>query len=236
MMTEPNDPTQSGPDLSGLATRTRLSRNEIEGACTKAARGAGLSWGHAEEAGFAAGWLHAHGIDGAAALLAHLEKAAGKPWDELCPKVAAGLWLPAGKGAICPLILGSSLSDYGSLPEGSLDAGLAIGPVSQPVLVVPFLARLARSSGHPIAMRFATGTVYVGGDHISGDIKVLVDLAETRADLSAADTVPETAPCQADYECDAATLAALGVFAMRTTVPPSERSRSDAGAGTDDND
>ncbi|MEF9603350.1 DUF3726 domain-containing protein, partial [Paracoccus sp. PXZ] len=46
-----------------------LSRNETEALCLKAARGAGMSWGLAEEAAFAAGWLGAHGIDGAGALL-----------------------------------------------------------------------------------------------------------------------------------------------------------------------
>ena len=33
----------------------RLSRNETEALCQKAARGAGMPWGLAEEAGFAAG-------------------------------------------------------------------------------------------------------------------------------------------------------------------------------------
>lgn len=42
------------PELAGPFT---LSRNETESLCMKAARGAGFSWGMAEEAGFATGWL-----------------------------------------------------------------------------------------------------------------------------------------------------------------------------------
>lgn len=45
--------------------------------CLTAARGAGLPWGLAEEAGYAAGWLTARGMDGGAALLAHLGTLAG---------------------------------------------------------------------------------------------------------------------------------------------------------------
>ena len=49
-----------------------LSQNEIESLCIKAARGAGYSWGLAEQAGFAAGWLAARGLDATAPLLALL--------------------------------------------------------------------------------------------------------------------------------------------------------------------
>lgn len=51
----------------------KLSLGEVEALCKKAARGAGLPWGLAEEAGFAARWLSAHGFDGAGLLLADLE-------------------------------------------------------------------------------------------------------------------------------------------------------------------
>lgn len=51
----------------------KLSLGEVEALCKKAARGAGLPWGLAEEAGFAARWLSAHGLDGAGLLLADLE-------------------------------------------------------------------------------------------------------------------------------------------------------------------
>ncbi len=44
------------------------SLNEIEGLARKAARGSGLSWGLAEEAGKATRWLCAAGLPGADAL------------------------------------------------------------------------------------------------------------------------------------------------------------------------
>lgn len=51
----------------------KLSLGEVEALCKKAARGAGLPWGLAEEAGFAARWLSAHGFDGAGLVLTDLE-------------------------------------------------------------------------------------------------------------------------------------------------------------------
>ena len=60
--------------FSGAATfgpvAVRLSRTETETLCFKAARGAGHSWGIAEEAATAVGWLCAQGLDGTSALLA----------------------------------------------------------------------------------------------------------------------------------------------------------------------
>ena len=74
MTREANDPTRAGGPVPAAAA-VLLSRNEVEALCTKAARGAGMGWGHADEAGGAVGWLQARGIDGAAALLAALDLA-----------------------------------------------------------------------------------------------------------------------------------------------------------------
>lgn len=235
MRMEPNDPTQDGFALSDLLPMAILSRNEIETLCAKAARGAGLSWGHAEEAGFAAGWLHAHGIDGASALCAHLERTAGRPWAEICPRVEAGRWLAGGNTPICPIALGAALSDFCELPEGALGKGLSAGPVSHPVLVVPFIARIALVLERPVLMRFDGGEVAIGDAWITGDVERLADLVEGFLNLSMAADVAEERRAPG-YACPGAVLAALGDLALNTTVPPSERSRADAGAGTTDND
>ncbi|MFV0475354.1 MAG: DUF3726 domain-containing protein [Pikeienuella sp.] len=54
-----------------------LSLNEVETLTLKAARGAGLEWGEAEDAALAARWLARHGFDWSALLEADL--AAGAP-------------------------------------------------------------------------------------------------------------------------------------------------------------
>ncbi|MDD9884917.1 MAG: DUF3726 domain-containing protein [Gammaproteobacteria bacterium] len=51
----------------------KVSLNQIEQTARKAARGAGLAWGLADEVGRAMRWLHAYGLNGAALLAAHLD-------------------------------------------------------------------------------------------------------------------------------------------------------------------
>ena len=58
MSSEPQDQTRG--DSTPFFSDTKpapLSCNEAASLCMKAARGAGMSWGMAEEAGFAAAWL-----------------------------------------------------------------------------------------------------------------------------------------------------------------------------------
>jgi hypothetical protein len=72
-----------------------FSLNEIEAQLRKAARGAGLPWGLAEEAGKAARWLAMHGIDGLPASAALFEQNDGRPYDELAPMESRASGAPA---------------------------------------------------------------------------------------------------------------------------------------------
>ncbi|AUH65979.1 hypothetical protein CX676_18950 [Paracoccus zhejiangensis] len=148
VMAEPNDPTRSGPPLpdAGMVS-VLLSRNEVEALATKAARGAGMDWGQAEEAGFALGWLTARCLGCTAQLLEHLRAAGNGIWFERSPLVARGQWQAAGRKALCPVALGAALCDHAGLPEGlGAKDRLTAGPVSWPVLLLPFLATLAGSA------------------------------------------------------------------------------------------
>ena len=107
---EPNDPTRSGSPLPP-GTGAHLSQNEVEQLCLKAARGAGMSWGIAEEAGFAAAWLAMRGLDGPGALLSRLQAAGGQAWQEIRPVVAPGRFRPGDGGCLCPIALGATLED-----------------------------------------------------------------------------------------------------------------------------
>ena len=55
----------------------KVSLNQIEQTARKAARGAGLAWGLADEVGRAMRWLHTYGLNGAALLAAHLDGVEG---------------------------------------------------------------------------------------------------------------------------------------------------------------
>ncbi|MCR9158350.1 MAG: DUF3726 domain-containing protein [Rhodobacteraceae bacterium] len=233
---EPNDPTRSGPPLSG-ETGAWLSNNEIEQLCLKAARGAGMSWGLAEEAGFAAAWLARRGMDGPMAVLTQLNHAQGRAWNEICPVVASDQLRPADGNILCPIALGAALCDHGTLLGlGGDQKSLRIGPVSHPVLLLPFLSDLARTCGLNLRLRWSDGTVLLGADgSLLGDVDVIGAETAFEAEISAhvgSVSQDQTAPKVRLVASN--TLNGLNSYALKTTVPASEASR--AGAGADDNE
>lgn len=235
---EPNDPTRSGPPVPA-GKGARLSQNEIEQLCFKAARGAGMSWGLAEEAGFSAAWLAMRGLDGPGVLLAQLRDVEDRPWREICPVVAPGVFRAADGGCLCPIALGSALCDHACLPETAMDeTALRVGPVNHPVLLLAFLSDLSRARGEDVRLNWSGGTVLLTADgQLSGDTARLATETRLDAELSpygAAVDEPE-APCEPLY-VPTETLSGLNAFALRTTVPASEASRAGAGAATGDND
>ncbi|WP_083649555.1 DUF3726 domain-containing protein [Salaquimonas pukyongi] len=246
MMSEPNDPTRSGSPLPAEGSgKVALSRNEIEGLCMKAARAAGMSWGLAEEAGFAAGWLAASGLNGATALLHHLRTYQGKSWEEISPVAGEGHWRTSGTVPMCPIALGAALCDHAGLPESFPDAsGLVVGPVSQAVLVLPFLADIAGRLGMEITVKIQPGEFQTGSICLSPGGLIPVEAEE----LIGADAIVLTivsGPARAGStkgedvvlaEIDRPTLAGLNALAMKITVPASEQSRAGAGAQASDND
>lgn len=233
-MAERNDPTSSGftPPTAGGA---RLSCNEAEMLCLKAARGAGMSWGLAEEAGYAARWLYARGIDGPGALLAHLDWAAGRLWDAVRP-VAAGDLRAHDGGLLCPIALGTAISDTAALGEAGASA--VTGPVHRPVLVLPFLHAIARGSGRTMALAWAGHRVTVGPDgDVWGDVAPLSALERAELELCHG-AGAEKEPPRPDRAAPLSTrtLSRLDDYAMETTVPASASSRADAGSASGDND
>ena len=227
MSIEQNDPTASG--FLPPKGATRLSGNETEMLCLKAARGAGMPWGLAEEAGFAARWLQARGIDGPGALLGHLDWLAGRDASDLSPRSTSDL-TPRCDGPLCPIATGATLSDVRQVPDGPL------GPVISPILLLPFLHSLARATGLSVRAVWQGGTVNIRPmGAISGDVADLIATERANFELSLSDTGPDPATT-ADARPTADCLARLNDYAMNITVPATQSSRVDAGAGTSDND
>ena len=235
---EPNDPTRSGPPVP-KGKGAHLSQNEIEQLCFKAARGAGMSWGLAEEAGFAAAWMARRGLDGPSALMEQLRDAMGRPWAEICPVVAQGAFEAGNSGGLCPIALGSALCDHARLPEAALhETILHVGPVNHPVLLLGFLSELARIGRHAVQLTWIRGKVVLTtDDRIFGDTDQLARETLLEAELSRyADTLDETPSARQPLYVSAETLSGLNSLALRTTVPASETSRAGAGATLGDND
>jgi len=241
MTTVPHDQTRgdSTPFFQD-AKPAPLSRNEVAALCMKAARGAGMSWGMAEEAGFAAAWLATHGIDGPAHLAAHLTQAQNRAWSELCPNITAGDWSAADGGSLCPIVLGATLCDHARLSDGPLaGCSITLGTVDYPILLLPFLAEIARINNVLIAVTGAKGTACIDASDswMQTATEVLSDEAADLT-LTARDGALKNPPPQVarHTKTSADTIAALNAFAMRTTVPASEQSRAGAGSAFSDND
>lgn len=177
-----------------------FSLNEVEATARKAARGAGYAWGMADEAGRAVRWLCAHGIDGCGAL--------------------AGLVQADGEAGVCPLVTGCMIADLGV-------AQAEFAQVRVPVLVVPFVARMAQAKACRVALVTDHGKAVIDGDGVMmrGDLRhtATIQMAVTADFLDPPQTASRAEPDAADW-------AILNAFAQRTYAPATEESRR-KGAG-----
>jgi len=226
------------------------SLGETAALALKAARGAGLSWGLAEEASAAVIWLHSNGLPGISALCSYLGNPDGKPRTD---------------GA-CPILTGCALID-GAIPSPAKPGDTAeIGPVRAPLLLLPFVARLeggttwllASRPGHIASGQMGSGQMGSGhmasGRHANGAGMHSGGIDGAGGDKWASHCLSGAAFCQLQRETRrqikppprevlrladhfACCIERLGTFAHRTYAPATGQSRqSGAGAGLTDND
>jgi hypothetical protein len=209
-----------------------VSFNEIETTILKAARGAGMEWGLAEEAAQAARFLARLGLPFEAPLVNLLSTRA---WET--PPVLEGATLrPARPDAsLCPVRAGAYLSDLGI-------AGAMIERLISPVLLLPFAARADREV--EIAWKGVRLRLWpLGVTVISGEPCALAANKAGEVSLSSFDGADGSKGLRRTLEAgggariDEACWAKLQAFEALTYVPASAKSRaSGAGAGEIDND
>lgn len=229
--------SEAGSILSDSSTGVCLSRNEIEQLGLKAARGAGMSWGLAEEAGFAAAWLAHHGLPGPCALLRRLAEGEDHPLHDLRFDQETRSW--DHRGRACPIALGAALCDHVKLSEvGNMTSTVQLGEIGQPLLLLPFLAEAARMTDGNICLRWSGGTITVTNDGgIFGSLRALKKASWLDAEVSATAADPGSGHSMPGvHSVPFETLQGLEAHALRITVPASETSRAGAGASSDDND
>ncbi len=215
-----------------------LSRNEIEALCQKAARGAGLSWGIAEEVVFSIGWLESKGIAGASELLALLDIGSGPSWGLRGPTIASEGWLAPTSQPICPILCGAAISDFAQRTEADCDkTSLRLPPMFRPILMLPFVAGLAASRG--INIRMVCGDIVMAEvDHSGAVVSVSSAFPDVSSvTISGGEGLDPRSETKRDLlPMSPENYAALNRYALKTTVPASEASRAGAGAGGTDND
>ncbi|WP_300031164.1 DUF3726 domain-containing protein [uncultured Roseobacter sp.] len=213
------------------------SLNEIAAHAKRAARGAGLSWGMAEEAARATRWLAAHDLAGPALLCDVLARNDGLPHAQVAPVSLIGDWHARG-GALCPLAAGATLNDCADrLADGRPVRMLS---VSCPLLVVPFVAWAAIHLKAPVRVTYDNVRIDTDGDSIRIDdphrqINVAKAATVTCQRTDAPIGTTQRPGLRGSVTPDI--WARLDVFAQRTFAPATEASRLlGAGAGLSDND
>jgi len=185
------------------------SLNELASLCRKAARGAGYSWGMAEEAGRAARWLEAQGYLGAKALAGLLEATDGTP--PTAPNISS-IWHAAQP--LCPITTGAALVDHSFLLT---DGPIQLGPTRYPLLLLPFAD--------------AIGAVDLKWN---GDLGTTETAQVTIRKTTTAKT---SQPSYSRSNLTPDLYARLSHYAARTYAPATDASRlAGAGAGLSDND
>jgi hypothetical protein len=213
-----------------------VSLNEIESLALKAARGAGMSWGLAEEAAVAASWLAARSLPWAetlADLLARQPVACQ-------PRIDGDAIAPSRAGSrLCPILTGALLSDVGASVRP-----IKFRDILAPLWLAPFLARWTTPDR---AVRLAWGEVSlaIGPNTLSNPGAVAMEaLAAPFAScvevalVPGADTGHPLRERNRDgYPVPDDAWRALQLLEHCTYVPASAQSRlSGAGAGLLDND
>jgi hypothetical protein len=197
-----------------LTENATLALSELRSLISKAARGAGLSWGLAEEAGWAAEWLARRGMPAA-------------DW--------ATAWLAARMdGAVSPVEVGVSLADAFADAPAIIDKALPDGLVA-PGYLLPFLHRIAQA-GSTVTIAATPGQVAritSAGDVLFGPSW---QMQSDGWHLSKAVDAGSQSGTAGRPTVSSSVLECLEGLALRTTVPRSDTSRRDAGSSGGDND
>ena len=207
-----------------------FSLNEIEATAKHATRGAGYSWGLAEEAGKATRWLCAQDLDGAAGLSHLLEYGFASSLDCHKPKALSNVW--TGDELLCPLITGASLSDQAATLQTN---PVQIRRLAVPLMLLPFAANVARSRHEVITVK--CGEFVAATDGARASLSGALPETAEHLEVTLGGTLTRVNPGRTRATPDPAAWDVLNRFAHRTYAPATEQSRlQGAGAGLSDND
>lgn len=210
-----------------------VSLNEVEATAKKATRGAGYSWGMAEEAAKATRWLCAHGFDGCTSLASLLKITDRVVLAEMAPAALTQEWC-AASGALCPILTGAALSDCAMRLK---QTDIQLVNVVEPLLVLPFAAATARQLGGTITVAWTGQSFTTDGSEISWNDEASLNAAKSRLTICTGGTLGRTTPHHTRAAPDVIVWGWLQQLAGRTYAPATEESRRlGAGVGLSDSD
>ncbi|NRB04332.1 MAG: DUF3726 domain-containing protein [Rhodobacteraceae bacterium] len=208
------------------------SIGEIESQVKTAARGAGYANGLAEEAAKAVGWLA--GFDGSKACAAFASLLSERAAGDIAEFDAAfvGNALHAKFEPLCPITAGAAISDWA---DGAEDPALETGAVAHPVLLVPFVAAIARSHTLTLSLEADGFRAVTNGTALS--TRGAAPARATSVVIQPASNVLDPLDKQTRADIPGALWSVLKRFAHHTYAPSTEESRRlGAGSGETDQD
>ena len=196
-----------------------LSKGEATAMVIKAARGFGLSWGLAEEAGWALCQLGQFGDDP----LSWFDRAFSESTEN------------------CSITIGATVMDHAPLADSLAQKGGNLGLIRMPILLIPFLRHSAQLVGHRLFLCETTSGLRVDvSDDLGKHIEHLSSISAGHVVIEVGAHLGRDQPSKSKayrFQTSKATLARLDKLGSRTYVPETEASRmSGAGAGASDND
>jgi hypothetical protein len=216
-----------------------VSLNEIDAAVKRAARGIGLSWGLADEAGRSARWLAAHRVVGLDIVLAALLAHEGRNLAAMGAIGRDGEW-HADSGTLSPILAGARFSDESG--RRGQDCGLALAEVIYPILMLPWVAWTSAATNDAFEMLWQDARILVSpvGIELCGP-SAGISCSQARrlriGRIAAAEQDEVWRERRVGVDVETSTWLSLQLLAYRSFVPGSERSRlTGAGAGLSDND
>lgn len=206
------------------------SLGEIAALATKAARGSGMDWGLADEAGYAVKWLQRRQLPGVAALCRYLSwRQAGE----------ITIWPDdtARDGHYCPIATGAAYGD------GVFGDDVQFARVRTPLLLIPFIS--LRAANSPVCLSMENAVFVLTQDKLGfskNDTAILTDSSACQIYAASDDELPAMITIANDAiprvpVTASACITVLNSFAKNTYAPATEASRlAGAGAGLNDND
>ena len=215
------------------------SLGETGALALKAARGAGMTWGLAEEASEAAVWLQARGLPGVSALCRYLS------WYQLQKSLFpkwTGILYEDNTIPYCPFIIGTAISDGAIKIPTSVNTEGSLGLIRQPLLLLPFVSTSA-PEGYGLYVGNFFISVALGKEkllsHLDFSNALLLDEAECfiRPVSKAPPNFQLKGPPLRLPDCYGGCINVFNTFAGKTYAPSTEQSRSTgAGANSIDDD
>ena len=215
------------------------SLGETGALALKAARGAGMPWGLAEEVSETVIWLQARGLPGVSALCRYLN------WYQLQKSLFpkwTGILIKDNTIPYCPFIIGTAISDGAIKIPPDVNTKALLGLIRQPLFLLPFVSSSAPEDYGLYVENSCISDALVKEEallHLDFPNAFLMDEAEcfirpVSKDLSGFQ--PKALPFRLP-DCYGGCIDVLNKFAGSTYAPSSEQSRSEgAGANFIDDD